>query len=231
MKSPHFRRSPNGIIKSVLWSIALAVCTGELRADQPKSPTNDDLAKRTLRALGEAAGPNRRQRDQAAPPRDGVTLPASLAVAEEVAAPAKQSVNTRPMEPAPLADEPSVEEPMAVAPLPGEPPSGDRAGWYSADRRANTPRQASIKPAKSKAAATGNQTSKTARTEIARATVRWADARGDDGEAVRPAADWRGAASVTMRGTAGRFNPLRNSDHRDEATSSKTRGLNPLRAN
>ena len=99
MKSPHFRRSPNGIIKSVLWSIALAVCTGELRADQPKSPTNDDLAKRTLRALGEAAGPNRRQRDQAAPPRDGVTLPASLAVAEEVAAPAKQSVNTRPMEP------------------------------------------------------------------------------------------------------------------------------------
>jgi len=237
MKSQPGRRSPQGILRGALWGAAVAVCMCDLRAGEPKSPPSDELAKRTLRALGEAA--HRRPR-RSAPSLDEVTLPASSPAAVQTADPPKRCLDTRPLEPRPLESRPLEPEPQAAEPWSPEPqtrvppattsPSEDQAGWYSADRRGKMARRAPSKPAPPKRGAMATAAPKTIRTEAARASVRWADAREDDGEAVRPAADWRGAATVTMRGTAGRSNPLRNGDRRDQGASSTTRRTNPLRA-
>jgi len=237
MKSPYGRRSPQGIVRCVLWGTAMSVCMCcmcNLWAGEPKSPPSDELAKRTLRALGEAAGSNRRPRPPA-PPVDELTLPASSPAAVQTADPPKRCLDTRPLEPRPLEPEPQAAgpwspEPQTRVPLAAASPSEDQAGWYSANRRNKMARRAPSKPAPSKTASMTTAAPKTIRTEVARASVRWADAREDDGEAVRPAADWRGAATVTVRGTAGRSNPLRNGDRRDQGASSTTRRTNPLRA-
>ncbi len=234
MKSPYCRRSPHKILTGLLLGLAVVVCTCELRAGQPKSPTTDDLAKRTLRALGEAAAPIRPPRHPT-PPLDELTLSAAEETTDE------QCLDTRPretppLEPAPLAEERLTEKrlaekPLTVAPLPEEPPNEDRAGWYSKDRTGKAARPVPSKPATSKTFASTTAAPKTARNEAALASVRWADARGDDGEAVRPAADWRGATTVTLRGTSAKFNPLRNGGSRDEDAFYNARRANPLRAN
>ncbi|HUY33943.1 MAG TPA: hypothetical protein VMV69_14445 [Pirellulales bacterium] len=170
---------------------------------------HDDLAKRTLRALADAAGPNRRPRRNA-PPRDVVKPSMSSLAAQEAADSGERRLDARSLEPAPLVE----------APLTKEPPTDKLSEWVSAGQRANKAR-----PAASKAA-----TSKTTRASTARASVRWADARDGDSQVVRPAADWSGPATLMLRPAAGRFNPLRDAKRRDEDAAFKTRGINPLRA-
>ena len=246
MRFPLCWRPPHRVLRVALCAAVATVSASELWAGQPHSPrrtisatdvgvdavrvrvsddeatepgaqpSRDALAERTLRALGEAASPNRRPRRRIQP-RDEASSPASLTSAEEavVEEPVEERADVRPLGPSPLAVEPLSEE---------------RSGWVPAGRRTKMPRPIQPKTAARKAAAPKAAAPKAAGGDTARASVRWAHARTDDGEAVRSAADWSAVATVTLRGPAGRFNPLRAGDGRGEEASVKTRGANPLRA-
>jgi hypothetical protein len=233
MKSPLCGRPAHHLLRAGLFGVVVAVCMSELRAAPPPSSRsadsaadvgNDDLAKRTLLALRKAAGPNRRPKRHA---------PASEAACSPVLSPATgEAVEQSEMRPdvGPLLPAPLAAGPLNRTPLDRELLTEEPAGWVAADRDTNTERPAVSKAMAPKTVAFKAAPSKMERPETSRASVRWADGRGDDGAVVRPAADWSGTPSLTLRGTARRMNPLRNGDRHDEDASVMSRGANPLRS-
>jgi hypothetical protein len=231
-----FGQALRRLSRAALYAAVAAVGASDLWADPPRrsqmsvknkfaSDQVDDvsreLAERTLRALREATTPKGRPWRHHQPRSEAKSPALSAAtgqpVVEQASAVVDEASELRASEPAPLAVEQRDAEFLSDA----------AAGWISADHRRQHPR--SSRSAKSKSPPP-RRTVTSAKVTTARGSVRWADARASDGEAVRPVADWSSPSTVTLRGPAGHFNPLRSIEDPDENRSVKRRGANPLRA-